>query len=587
MGGFSDGPMFPHAFELRSCVLVRETIAIGVPRSRASNSAAFRAPQPVPGLSEAVRRTARLPCVLMVTHASARTRLLEAALGCFAADGFEATTMQRVAESADVPIETAFLHYPSKHALALAMYQAIVQDALVAVADLAEGSVAERFAAILDGKLDRLDRQRSAMRALIAAAVDAKGPLGVLSASTAVLRARMSGAIHAAVVGARDAPADAARLSSLLYGVHLAIVLLWTQDDDGRMARAAVQLCRELLSTTAPLLALPAMSERLVTMQAIFGDRLSPVVNASVDERSRWMLARLMRHRRLLPDEAPNDAALTEEELAPHLPLVQAALVEGRPLVLLLPAFPAKSPNPQKVLGTLPDMAEHVALRALQSLCEELEEAHPSGVRLLLCSDGLVFADVVRVSDADVLAYGAEIDRILEELPRLRRFDLSHAFGESSPAEARTRLLTSWAESEDELASVTKSSRSLGAQLDGMHRFMFEDAIALSPQTSRTQARKEARVTALEVLRRSRAWGRMLSSFFPDAVRLSIHPQPRVSEKIGVHMIPTHDAWLTPWHGVALLEDDRFRLIKRADAEAIGAVAVDDGGAAPHYRLRR
>jgi pyoverdine/dityrosine biosynthesis protein Dit1 len=303
--------------------------------------------------------------------------------------------------------------------------------------------------------------------------------------------------------------------------------------------------------------------------------------SADVECGARWILARLMDHRRLLPGRP--EGPPTEEELAPHLPLVRAALAGDEPLSLLLPAFPAKSPNPQKVLGTLPDMAEKVALRSLQSLCDELATAHPPGVRLTLCSDGLVFADVVGVSDADVAAYGAEIDAILAGLPALRRFDLAHAFGAAAPGEARRRLLAGWGEEEAALLGQVEASPSLRAQLDGMHRFMFEDDIVLAKDTSRTQVRKHARHKAVAVLLRSRAWGRLLASCFPSALRLSIHPQPPVSDKLGVHLLPTPDAWLTPWHGVALLESDRFRLVKRAEAEARGAARVDVDGRPSHY----
>jgi pyoverdine/dityrosine biosynthesis protein Dit1 len=82
---------------------------------------------------------------------------------------------------------------------------------------------------------------------------------------------------------------------------------------------------------------------------------------------------------------------------------------------------------------------------------------------------------------------------------------------------------------------------------------------------------------------RSRAWGRLLASTFPHAVRLSIHPQAAVSDKIGIHLLPTQDAWLTPWHGVALLDRERFRLVKRAEAEELGAAPVDVDGRPSHY----
>lgn len=524
-------------------------------------------------------------------EAASRAKLLEMAVACFGERGFEETSVAQIAERANVPLATAFALYPSKHAFALALYQSVVAETQAVVADLPEAPVGERFAALVEAKLDRLDTRRSAMRALIASAVDAKGPLGVLSASTAAVRARMSGAIHAAVAGATDAPNDSSQLASVLYGVHLAIVLLWTQDDDGRMARGALALCRDLANRFAPLLgALPGASERVGQLEAIFGDRLSPVVSADVDKRARWVLARLMRHRRLLARGAEGAVATdlddpSESELAVHLPLVRAAIAESRPIELLLPAFPAKSPSPSKVLGKLPDFAEHVALRSLQTLCAELTEAHPPGAHILLCSDGLVFADVVGVADDDVAAYGSVIDEWLKELPLLRRFDLAHAFGNTTSDEARRRLLATWAEPEADLIALAKTSPTLGAQLDGMHRFLFEDGIALHPESSRTQVRKEARHRAVEVLRRSRAWGNLLASLFPQALRLSIHPQPRISDKIGVHLVTTTDAWLTPWHGVALLEHDRVRLVKRADAEALGARAVDAGSPHGHFVL--
>lgn len=507
----------------------------------------------------------------------ARTRLLEAASAAISKNGFESAGLDAIAADAGVPIEEALLLFPTKHALALAFYEALAADAQSVVADLEPGSVGQRFAALLDAKLDRLDAQRPLMRQLLSVGLEARGPAGVLSGATASVRARMSGAVYAAVVGADDAPANAHELATLLYGLHLAILLLWTQDEDGRMARGVVGLCRDMLGKVGMLLGLPPVAEALGRLGAIFGERLSPVVSSDVERRTRLVLTRVMHGRRLL-GAVGGDENPSEVELAPHLPLVRAALAEGRPLELLLPAFPAKSPSPQKVLGKLPDYAESVALRTLQRLCEELTELHPPGVRLVLCSDGLVFADVVGVTDDDVAAYGARIDELLTELPLLRRFDSAHAFGETSPEEARARLLRGWAESDEILHELTTKSRALGAQLDGLHRFLFEDAVVLSPERSRTQLRKEARPRAVELLRRSRAWGNLLASLFPSALRLSIHPQPRVSEKIGIHLLATSDAWLTPWHGVALVERDHVRLMKRSEAEALGAAPVDVGG---------
>src|SRR4029453_628170 len=96
--------------------------------------------------------------------------------------------------------------------------------------------------------------------------------------------------------------------------------------------------------------------------------------------------------------------------LALHLPKVRRFVRAGEPVHLLLPAFPAKSPNPKKVLGRLPDKAEELALGFLQDVCNEISDIYPPGARITICSDGRVFSDLVGVSDQDVTDYGREID---------------------------------------------------------------------------------------------------------------------------------------------------------------------------------
>ena len=88
-----------------------------------------------------------------------------------------------------------------------------------------------------------------------------------------------------------------------------------------------------------------------------------------------------------LPVEAPDaidgaavERALRDTELRVHVagafgptrdlthddPRVREAVTAGEPIRLVLPAFPAKSANPQKTLGPLPDLGMRV---------EDLEDA--------------------------------------------------------------------------------------------------------------------------------------------------------------------------------------------------------------------
>ena len=59
---------------------------------------------------------------------------------------------------------------------------------------------------------------------------------------------------------------------------------------------------------------------------------------------------------------------------------------------LVIPAFPFKSPNRiSKVLGSLPDKAEEVALMHLNGLCAMITEIHAPGAEVLIVSDGLMY----------------------------------------------------------------------------------------------------------------------------------------------------------------------------------------------------
>ncbi|MBI3237717.1 MAG: L-tyrosine/L-tryptophan isonitrile synthase family protein [Flavobacteriia bacterium] len=79
---------------------------------------------------------------------------------------------------------------------------------------------------------------------------------------------------------------------------------------------------------------------------------------------------------------------------------------------------------------------------------------------------------------------------------------------------------------------------------------------------------------ALKVIQHSNAWTRLLAYVYPDAVRLSIHPYAAHSEKIGIRLTKAVDNWLTPWHGVVVLQEDGYVLMKKSDAEKAEAVLV-------------
>lgn len=65
---------------------------------------------------------------------------------------------------------------------------------------------------------------------------------------------------------------------------------------------------------------------------------------------------------------------------------------EGACVKACLPAFPFKSANKvYKVLGSLPDKAEELALERLNTLCKRVQGIYPPGASIVIISDGITY----------------------------------------------------------------------------------------------------------------------------------------------------------------------------------------------------
>lgn len=318
-----------------------------------------------------------------------------------------------------------------------------------------------------------------------------------------------------------------------------------------------------------------------------------PARLAEVRRTATRILEALAPHRRLLPKhpEDPSTCHIEacEQCFALHRPKVERAVAADRPIHLILPAFPAKSPDTQKkVLGLLPDMAEEVALRYLQTVADDIAAVYAPGARITLCSDGRVFADLVLVGDEAISAYGQSIERMIDRLglDAIDVFNLEDLFQATTFEGMRDHLVEHYA---DTLESVKLRSKTGPDRYmyNGIHRFLFEDAAAIQTDKSRTRIRKEAGQRAYGVIQRSNAFSRLIAECFPHSIRLSIHPQVPHGPKMGILLGRADGCWITPWHGVVVLDDEGYQLVKRSQAEEMGAQLVMRNGVPSHFTLRQ
>jgi len=272
-----------------------------------------------------------------------------------------------------------------------------------------------------------------------------------------------------------------------------------------------------------------------------------------------------------------------------HLPRLQKAIECAGPLTFILPAFPAKSPNPRKVLGSLPDTAERIALTFLKGLCQRITQHHKPGARILLCADGHVFADTIRVDDATVAQYQAHLAELVQDIAPscIQVVNLHDAlppeYASIDFEQARAYLMHHYGESADVTRADLMASEMGRAHYRAITRFMFEDGLTPDYNGSRNALQVDSRQRAIEVVRRSQAWSNLLDQACPGTLRLSIHPQAPDSPKFGIHLSDCADSWLTPWHAVAVDIGGEFNLMKRKEVERAGGQIVHVDGRPSHF----
>ncbi|MFJ2173600.1 L-tyrosine/L-tryptophan isonitrile synthase family protein [Streptomyces sp. NPDC087851] len=299
---------------------------------------------------------------------------------------------------------------------------------------------------------------------------------------------------------------------------------------------------------------------------------------ASAAERvSREILELLLPHRRAAEPDQHLD---TPDDFPEQLAQIGGFVERGEPVIFSLPGFPCKSPNPDKVFGSLPDHGERLALRFLGSLCAEMAKVHEPGAKILICSDGHIFGDVIGVPDEHIDAYGHGLREMIrtEGLgAHLGTFDLKDVYGpDLSYDEKRALAAETLGPSVEELRAEVRSDESTLRMYRGITRFLVEDVADW--EGSRSALQRDCRRRAYEVIARSRAWGELIAQHHPDNVRLSIHPQSRREAKFGIGLVGEADAWTTPWHSVALRHlDGTWQLMARSAARRLGGEVHVDG----------
>ncbi|CCH58046.1 hypothetical protein TBLA_0A02470 [Henningerozyma blattae CBS 6284] len=284
----------------------------------------------------------------------------------------------------------------------------------------------------------------------------------------------------------------------------------------------------------------------------------------------------------------------------------------------VLPAFPCKSSNVEKVGGDVPDKGEEFALKRLIQATQEVQKFYPPGMKVWIISDGHVFSDCIGVDDDIVNSYTCKLHQLYERLAipghdAIGFCGLNTLFfdGITAPkfdpkwvSEVKVEHYTG-----SKICALSDLSRQVllrGCDTDagqlkkeiaidghprlylyrGFSKFMSED-LRLLPyfkDMSRKKFKKTVSKIAFNMIKRNDAYSNLVELAFPHHLRLSIHAHTNGGPKFGIKVISPEQCRIvkslndssepksedllhipTPWHNCVVKltdQDDSYYLTK-------------------------
>lgn len=321
------------------------------------------------------------------------------------------------------------------------------------------------------------------------------------------------------------------------------------------------------------------------------------------------------------------------------------------PIQCALPAFPCKSPNPNKVGGIMPDLAEHIAMDVLHEFIKEVNTVYEPGATMWVINDGHVFSDCIGVDDEMIDTYDACMAAIYKErfpeengpVPTIKFKGLKNIFAADSdgfrglekllrdshkmPHPVKTKLTGEAELCRKLMLGIGGPDRNYIRQLiteqepdalglyRGQTRFMLEDLADIPSVKSMSgkQKKKTAALVAEEMMSRNQAYSNLTELLLPNYVRLSIHAHNNAGPKFAVRLLPANKVRAidcletrlepnpvyefqlpTPWHNSMIkVEGDEYMYLARAQIARKALESPDftgswvDGPDGSYFSLKR
>jgi AcrR family transcriptional regulator len=215
--------------------------------------------------------------------AQTREKLVETALRLFRDDGFQSTTMRRIASEAGVSLGNAYYYFASKDELVLELYL-VVQRAHrdQALPLLREGgSLAENLRMVLHSGLDVMTPYHGFGGAFLQSALPTTSKSSPFSAESADARAMAIDLMRETLTAShqRTPPSLENQLPTLLWLIYMGVTLHWVTDSSPGQRRT-----RTLVDGLAPVVAKAVKLARLPVARSLVGDVATLIAKATARE---------------------------------------------------------------------------------------------------------------------------------------------------------------------------------------------------------------------------------------------------------------------------------------------------------------
>lgn len=259
-------------------------------------------------------------------------------------------------------------------------------------------------------------------------------------------------------------------------------------------------------------------------------------------------------------------------------------VMENKPINFVMLGFPMKSPNNRdKVLGTMPDLAEEAAFQNFADFNNKIKSIYIPGVNISIVNDGYVFSDIMEVEDRTVSLY-KEICMNMSKDSGLSWFDMTDFYDKNlSIGTMRDKVVNQFGITPEELEKRILLDADVNALYRGMIKFMTGD-LAIKNFPSNTQLQKQAKIMARTMMFRNEAYSSLVRSEFNNHIRLSMHPSINNGTKYSFQLIKGENIWTSPWHCALAIINGQYATIHKKDAEQLGYELILKNGVPYGYQ---